>query len=318
MTPNPVKRWLTPYVPKGLKRFIRACQNSEFIWRYVDNWRPSIRYRLYRPSIGGESLRVLRELNRNGIAMTSVDALLGPNSDYQELKQAVEDLEKKLADQIGAARAEAEGSKNGKNFIFSLLGACPLLDANSIFVRFGLQRSILQIANAYLGIYSRLRYYNVWHTFRSQIPPRRSQLWHCDQDDRYIFKVFVYLSEVTEGAGPLAYVPGSHAKGSLLQKPAGFLEEGHSQVRSSDAQMIEIVSESQWIRAVGPPGTIIFADTHGYHKGGLGRQQDRIMYLCMFTSQASKVRDLFARPREVPFTDDRERRFALTGEGEGK
>jgi hypothetical protein len=42
----------------------------------------------------------------------------------------------------------------------------------------------------------------------------------------------------------------------------------------------------------GDAGTIIFADTRGFHKGGEARTRDRLMYTCMYTSQASDSRRL--------------------------
>src|SRR5262249_40807299 len=152
---------------------------------------------------------------------------------------------------------------------------------------------ILKVANSYLGMCARLRFYNVWQTFSTNAEARESQLWHRDREDRLIFKAFVYLEDVPEFAGPFTYALGSHPKGNEKRKPRSFLEDGVE--RSTDAQMAEVIPPERWVSGVGQKGTIVFADTRGYHKGGLARTEDRIMYTCMFTSPASESREFFQR-----------------------
>lgn len=285
-------------------------QLRTFKWRYIDNFAPWLAYRFDRPPLSGEADRVLSELDRNGIAVTSAQALLGPKSLYPELTASVDSLQNNLADQTTAARTAAKNPESHKSYILNLLGERPRLDPNDIFVRFALQRPVLQIANAYFGMYTRLRYYNVWHTFATHIPPRDSQLWHRDPEDYYILKMFVYLSDVGEDAGPVIYAPGSHLKIGLAREPSYNKKKGDAK-RSDDSQMAEALPPEKWVQALGPRGTIIFADTRGYHKGGLARERDRLMYLCMFTSQAAKCHDLFERPSTIAAQLTKEQAFAL-------
>ena len=56
---------------------------------------------------------------------------------------------------------------------------------------------------------------------------------------------------------------------------------------SDDQQMAAVVPESRWVKGVGKKGTIIFADTRGFHKGGLARGNDRTLYIAEFLSQAA-------------------------------
>lgn len=279
-------------------------------WRYLDNLAPTLAYRLGQESLSGETARVLAELNRNGIAITSAGALFGANSLYPELTAAIEGLERSLATRIAQAQAEAENPENHKSYIFNMLGDSPPLDPHDIHVRFALQKPVLQIANAYFGMYTRLRYYNVWHTFATRIPPRDSQLWHRDPEDYYILKMFVYLSDVGEDAGPVMYAAGSHPKVGLAREPFYIKKKGDAK-RADDSQMAEVVPSEQWIQATGPKGTIILADTRGFHKGGLARERDRVMYLCMFTSQAAKCANFFERPSNIDFPLEKEQAFAL-------
>jgi hypothetical protein len=260
------------------------------------NLAPTLAYRFGKQRLSGEAGRVLADLNRDGVAITSSSRLFGQNQCYEELSSAVDRLEKvDLADKIAALRAGSNDKSTigQKTFIFPLLGEHPLLDPETIYARFGLQKPVLQIANAYFGMYTRFRYYNVWHTFASQSEARESQLWHRDREDYLILKMFVYLSNVDKGAGPFTYAPGSHPKGKLRRAPAHFLEG--NVMRSNDEQMAEAIPRERWLPCVGPKGTIVFADTRGYHRGGLARERDRLMYTCMFTSPASQSEEFFRR-----------------------
>ena len=51
--------------------------------------------------------------------------------------------------------------------------------------------------------------------------------------------------------------------------------------------MAEVVPAERWVKGTGPRGTLIFADTRGYHKGGLARERDRLLYTCQFLSKAA-------------------------------
>lgn len=221
-------------------------------------------------------------------------------------------LQGERADEIKEARMRAQNSDSigEKTFIFMYLDTKPDLDPESVCARFALQPEILEIANAYFGMYTRLRYYNFWHTFATSGPARESQLWHRDREDLLILKVFLYLEDVDEGAGPFTYARGSHHGGTYHREPSYTLEGGVR--RSEDDQMADVVPPDRWLRATGPAGTIVFADTHGYHKGGLARERDRLMYVTMFTSQTSGSAEMLRWERKIALPADSARAFALT------
>jgi len=158
-------------------------------------------------------------------------------------------------------------------------------------------------------MFTRLRYYNIWHTLATSGAPRESQLWHRDREDFLIMKVFIYLVDVGDEAGPFTYALGTHPKGALRREPE-FGLEGHVR-RSTDDQMAAVVPASRWLTARGSRGTVVFADTRGYHKGGLARGRDRVMYTCMFTSRVSQSRELFDRSRPVAPAADPAAAFAV-------
>ncbi len=293
------------------RRLAYAGRHFTPTWRYGFNFKSTLAYKFNQPRLSGEAARILVELNRNGVALSSIAKLLGDDSCFDELSQAVDQLEKEWADQIAAERAKAdEHDLTRKTFIFQLLGDQPRLDPESVYARFALQRPILEIANAYFGMYTRLRFYNVWHTLTTDTGARESQLWHRDREDHFILKLFVYFSDIDEGAGPLTYAPGTHRKGAAPRDPEFFIENGVR--RTTDEQMAEIVPQDEWIKAIGSKGTILFADTAGFHKGGLARTSDRVMYTCMFTSPTSQAKELFDRPAHVALPACRAQAMALS------
>ena len=295
-----------------LRKLVRASRNHQLTWRYGFNLAPTISYKLSHRELSGEAKRVQTELNRVGMSITSAERLLDDQELFSELRATVEILERDQAKSLEEKRTVANRSAaiGQKTFNVELLGSRPVLEPESVYARFALQNPILQIANAYFGMYTRLRYYNVWHTFATQTEARESQLWHHDREDHFILKVFVYLSDVDDTAGPFTYAPGSHLKIGLKKFPESTVEGGVR--RSDDSQMAEVLAEKHWIRATGPKGTIVFADTRGFHKGRLARQNDRLMYLCMFTSQASESTELFMLPRKLEPPKDKAAYFALS------
>ena len=297
--------------PKLIRRKIAyAGRHFTPTWRYGFNLKSTLAYQLHQPEIGGEVERILEEFNRDGIAITSVEKLFSDTSCFDELCRAVEELESDWAGQIAAERNKADRyDKSQKTFLFELLGKHPHLDPESVYARFALQQPILQIANAYFGMYTRLRYYNIWHNLTTKTEARESQLWHRDREDNSILKLFLYFVDIDEGAGPFTYAPGTHHKGPIRQEPEFFMENGVR--RTNDDQMAAIVPREKWITGIGKKGTIVFADTAGYHKGGLARTHDRLMYTCMFTSPTSQSPEWFVRPAAFSPPVDKAQAMAL-------
>jgi hypothetical protein len=69
--------------------------------------------------------------------------------------------------------------------------------------------------------------------------------------------------------------------------------------RTTDDQMNAVFPKENWKKGTGKKGTIIFADTRGFHKGGEARTKDRLMYTCMYTSRASESKELLKIPSDL-------------------
>jgi hypothetical protein len=298
-----------------LQEVYRLCSYSDFTWRYIANLRPWVEYHRIRKPLDGIYKQLSTNLKRDGIALTSVAEIMGNTPLFKELENSIWKYEASLRAEIDKARVNLHNAKANKSYVFALLGPFPVLDPNNIFVRFAVQPEVLKIANDYFDMLTKLRYYNVWHNFPTGSAPRESQLWHRDPEDRAVLKMFVYLTDIDEKSGPLSYVPGTHPQGMVKIAPGSKLvKEGRTYVRrTDDVQMNAVAPRAQWITACGPKGTVVLADTRGYHKGGWVREGERILYTCMFTSQASTSPEIFKRQLPIPTYRDTSVTFALGG-----
>lgn len=284
-----------------LRSILRSIKRTPVGWRYGSNLSSTIGYwRDHESRLRPVEKQIARDLDTYGIAISSIDKVLADSAEFEKLDIATGLLlRKKKADIDGLQfSANDESSVGSKTFNLEMLGSEVDFDPQSIFARFALNSSFLNIANTYFRMLARLRYYNVWYTAASKSTARESQLWHFDREDNYILKAFLYLDDVDEGAGPFTYAPATHKKGQFRSiNPQHFLEGGVR--RTTDEQMDAVYPKKDWKMCTGKKGTIVFADTRGFHKGGEARSKDRLMYTCMFTSPASESKDLLKIPADL-------------------
>ena len=173
------------------------------------------------------------------------------------------------------AGLESRDRRQAKGFLLQWLGRHPMYDGASIWAE--VARTLAPLATAYLEATALLRFYNLWEVRPTTSPPSRSQLWHRDVEDTRIVKAFLYLSDVVPGAGPLIYASGTQLGGVAAdQTPETFIEPGSGWVRATDAAIAGLVPATAWRCAYGPPGTLVVADTAGWHKGGYATSTTRL------------------------------------------
>jgi hypothetical protein len=96
--------------------------------------------------------------------------------------------------------------------------------------------------------------------------PEDVQRFHRDYDDWRFFKLFVYLSDVDEHAGPHEFVTQSHVtSGRLLATPYNVDDIRRVYGPDSIQQMI------------GRRGTTFLVDTWGIHRGAVPRRGERLL-----------------------------------------
>ena len=284
----------------ALKTMLSSVKKSDLYWRYGSNLSNTIEYRRKSKDLSEVENKIVSSLMRDGIAITSAVDLLGSSTEIDDLERETRKQLDERSDEISELRSKAvcDTEVGSKTFNLELLGSVLTFDPASIFARFALNHSMINIANAYFRMRARLRYYNVWLTFASHSDARESQLWHFDREDNRILKMFLYLDDVDENTGPFTYAPGTQRGGEYSSVAPDYFLEGPVK-RSTDEQMNAVFQRDGWVRGTGPRGTLILADTRGYHKGGEARSRDRLMYTAMYTSPASGSRRLIEFPKDI-------------------
>jgi ectoine hydroxylase-related dioxygenase (phytanoyl-CoA dioxygenase family) len=253
---------------------------------YVGNRVPTRQYRQFEAQFERRPIeeRVVRELREDGISLAKLDDLL-PEPAFEQIRAWGEKLVAAPSNQEriklieSGARPEA---RSGKYFLVRLLGDRPTLDFNDAGVRMSISAAMLRIISGYFGMFARLAELDVWYNMPTGGAPIMSQQWHRDPEDKRMIKAFLYLRDVDETTGPLSFVRGSHNSGSLkhvrprnagMYPPLGFVEENFPK------EQIRVCT--------GEAGTIAFADTTGFHKGGQPSKHARLLFNCMYTTNAA-------------------------------
>ncbi|TMJ95711.1 MAG: phytanoyl-CoA dioxygenase family protein [Actinobacteria bacterium] len=248
----------------------RAPRLDDFVQQKA--WRLRNRSRSYDAGAVPTSVRPLVErLRRDGVVITDADTVFGDRALYDKAAARADELYR-------APRAEADAEAGSKGTFLTKL-ATGSYDFGDPFVQLAIHPNALAVANGYLRLRSHLRALDVWLTKPTEGPAIQTQLWHRDGDDVMNVKMFVYFTDVRPAAGPLRYSPGTHPLGGRRQLPGR-----DEQARSDDAQMREVVPEADWILCEGPPGTVVFADTCGYHKQQKPETDERLLLVSHYVS----------------------------------
>jgi hypothetical protein len=102
--------------------------------------------------------------------------------------------------------------------------------------------------------------------------------WHVDAEDRRMFKIILYLNEVSQGGGPFQYL----SRGVTVDV-VGRLRYGSGFV--SDDAMNAVLPRSRWNECLGNAHTAIMADTcKVFHRAQPPRTKDRYSITFSWTS----------------------------------
>ena len=147
-------------------------------------------------------------------------------------------------------------------------------------------RRMLDVANAYLRMWSKLEYVDVWYSVPQPEDASRvsSQLWHRDYNDKHLLKAFLYLVDVDETMGPFQYIPGSHPGGQYADawpwKPLG-------KNYPSEGELEQRIPASAIQSFIGPKASLVFCNTSGFHRGGFSTTAPRVLATATYSSPAS-------------------------------
>ncbi len=243
------------------------------------------------PALDDLQRSLLDRLDADGFALVGLEELAG-DAALAEAVLAQGDAfiartESALAAERSGEASEELRRRAGKEFVVranSFEGV--QLEADDAWARACLSDRLLGLANAYLRMWAKLSYVDLWYTVPQPPGSERaaSQLWHLDFDDKHLLKAFVYLVDVDDEAGPFEYVPGSQPRGRY---DAIWHWSPLRTGRIPDEDVRRHVPEGGVKTFTAPRGTVILCNTSGLHRGGFSTAKPRVLATATYCSPAS-------------------------------
>jgi ectoine hydroxylase-related dioxygenase (phytanoyl-CoA dioxygenase family) len=241
-------------------------------------------FKAERPALDELQQRIVTELEADGYSLLTFHELFSDEEWQAVQEQAarfVAETEAGLAGDRESLRVRA-----GKEFVVRLHSYDVEVGLDDAWFRACASRRMLDIANTYLGLWSKLEYVDMWYSVPQPADADRisSQRWHRDFNDKHLLKAFLYLVDVDEDTGPFQYVPGSAPGGRYADawpwKPLGenYPPENELEKRIPDDGVRTFT---------GPKGTFLFCNTSGFHRGGFATGKARVLATCTYSSPAS-------------------------------
>jgi hypothetical protein len=207
-------------------------------------------------------------------------------------------IERVEAEREKRAAKEAKKLKKGKkakglgkgDYIMRLLGKdVPTLAADDPWLQLGISDRMLDVVNSYFGLWSKLTYVDLWYTppvAKAGVERVSSQRWHRDYNDARLVKVFIYLTDIHEDTGPLEFVPGSALGGEY--EDVWKWRPVSNDLYPPQEEFDERIPKSEQMALTGPEGSMVFANTSGFHRGGYATgERPRVMAVYNYSSPAS-------------------------------
>jgi hypothetical protein len=251
----------------------------------LSNRRSRALFEADRPELDGVQQRILADVEAGGFSVVPFDELFGDEQHWQELEamrdRFVAETEADLAKGGEHVRVRA-----GKEFVVRLHSYEVTLGLDDPWFRAAASHRLLDIANTYLQMWSKLEYVDVWYSVPQPGDAERisSQRWHRDYNDQHLLKVFLYLVGVDDAMGPFQYVPGSQPGGEYADAwPWEPLGKNHP----AEAELEALIPSSSVRAFTAPKGTLIFCNTAGFHRGGFSTTSPRVLATATYSSPAS-------------------------------
>jgi hypothetical protein len=234
--------------------------------------------------------RVVDTMRRDGIAVVPFAELVGDEALWQAREVDVASFVGETEPRLDELRARDDR----KAYIVRRFPTSTRFKVGDPLFALGLSERVLDVVNAYRGELTALVALDDWYTIPDPQGEERvaSQQWHRDPWDDHVVKVFVYYSDVDEEAGPFEYVCGSPSGGRYghLWPWLNAVEQG---VYPPQEELVAAVDPDDVLTATGPPGTMIFCDTSGFHRGGWARSRPRVLSYHAYVAPRANVKKRF-------------------------
>jgi hypothetical protein len=239
------------------------------------------------PLLGAAQRGVLDGLRRQGIAIVRAEELFGGREPLASLTREVDAW-------LASADVQTQESSyrhqsvehNYKDYLVRMFAKGEKLRWDSPWLQFAAHPRVLDVVNSYLGLHARLNYVDVWNTLPldREGPDIGSQRWHRDPEAPRMVKVFTYFTDVTPDAGPLIVIPSSRRGGRYGQLwPQEFPRGSHPPPNALERR----IPKSEWVTCTVPAGTMVFADTSAFHRGGRANRSRRVLSVANYVPPAS-------------------------------
>jgi ectoine hydroxylase-related dioxygenase (phytanoyl-CoA dioxygenase family) len=238
-----------------------------------------------RPRLDPVQERIVAEVDAQGYSTLPFEELF----DDAELWSALEDQRDRFVQSTEAGLAGGSDEvrvREGKEFVARLHSYGVEIGLDDPWFRAASSRRMLDIANAYLRMWAKLEYLDVWYSVPQPASGERvsSQRWHRDYNDKHLLKAFLYLVDVDADMGPFQYIPGSQPGGPYADAwPWTPLGQNYPTEEELEAR----IPSSATHAFVAPKGTLIFCNTAGFHRGGFSITQPRVLATATYSSPAS-------------------------------
>ena len=303
-------------------------------WSFLHNPRSHKLFLGHRPVLTSVQERLVADLTKKGIAVTTVEDVGLAQGDWTQLKQEIDAFSKSATELISRASTSGVNSldlgtlrhnsdrfkrffadpDNAQNddYIIKMNPENSVLSADNPLIKIGLSPTILNVVNSYFGLWSKMMYADAWYSIPIAAGKRiGSQSWHRDGEDWKMVKVYLYCSDIDEDAGPMEVIPGTnHAANGPGQEIAKWEASGGTKYPAANLIEQRFPVSSRRL-CIGPVGTLVFCDTTGFHRGGIPRSKARIIGTWAYVTPASLWRHRFSvRPAEAVSLRE-EARFAI-------
>jgi hypothetical protein len=281
-------------VPGMLRRTLRRSFDQLRYSLYSEVVRNPASRRRYESSAGPltpTQARVVQELATRGISFVPFEELSPDVEQWAQLQAMVaafaggEKVRTRVEQFVQESRTRP---LQGDDYIIKLYPEGPTLPLEHPLLQLGLGGPLLPIVNAYLRMWSKLIYTDVWHTIPVPTDQRiGSQGWHRDPEDGRMIKVYLYFADVDQSAGPMEYVVGSSRGGPYEDLWAWQAQATQAHRYPKAGELEARVPAADRVSCVGSAGTCIFCDTSGLHRGGISSGSPRILATWTFVTPAA-------------------------------
>lgn len=225
-------------------------------------------------NLGASDQAIINDLYTNGVHVTSVEQLFRSAS-------------KDLMDVLTKAAADLEVSDSGnmpdylqkKTSSFDMISSALISKYPEIFF-LGLSEKILSLVETYIGMPAAYHGVALRRSLTDglQAGPR---VWHKDAEDFRVFRMVIYLNDVTDGGGPFEYIPRFYG---LSYKAFRGIESN-----ITAETMLKVVPQDLPQQVYGKAGTVIICDTaNTFHHEKLQVTQRRSVAMFGFASRLPK------------------------------